>query len=113
MTHPDLKTASLSSSEHSRSFLVGSRRSVVRVDAAARGMGTFLPGWWGSRHAGAQSGKPSERHVGYVLSGHFVIEDSSGCQQTVGPGEAFEVGPRHDAWVVGDTPCVALDFTSI
>jgi hypothetical protein len=32
---------------------------------------------------------------------------------TVGPGEAFEVGPGHDAWVVGDEPCVALDFEPI
>lgn len=25
-------------------------------------------------------------------------------------GEAFEVAENHEAWIVGDTPCVALDF---
>jgi hypothetical protein len=25
-------------------------------------------------------------------------------------GEAFEVGPGHDDWIVGDEPCVGLDF---
>lgn len=29
---------------------------------------------------------------------------------TIGPGDAFEVKPGHDAWVLGDETCVALDF---
>ena len=29
----------------------------------------------------------------------------------VGPGEAFEVGPGHDARVVGAEMCIALDVT--
>lgn len=28
----------------------------------------------------------------------------------VGPGDAFEVGPAHGAWVIGEEPCIALDF---
>ena len=52
-------------------------------------------------------------HVGYVLSGRMAIRGAQGKEITVGPGEAFEVGPRHDAWVVGDEPCVALDFEHV
>jgi len=26
------------------------------------------------------------------------------------PGDGHVVGPGHDAWVVGDEPCVTLDF---
>jgi len=40
----------------------------------------------------------------------MVIQDASGTRQEIGPGEAFEVTPGHDAWVVGDVPCIALDF---
>jgi hypothetical protein len=43
----------------------------------------------------------------------MVIQDSSGHERQVGPGEAFEVSPGHDAWVMGDVPCVALDFAHI
>jgi hypothetical protein len=35
---------------------------------------------------------------------------ASGGEFEVGPGDFFEVGPNHDAWVLGDQPCVALDF---
>ncbi len=38
------------------------------------------------------------------------IQSADGQETVVHPGEAFEVGAGHDAWVVGDTPCVALDF---
>ena len=109
----NIKVGDLSSSEQSGSFLDGSHRSVVQLRSAVIGSGTYLPGWKWSLHVGAQSGKPSENHVGYVVSGHMTIQDSNGNEQKVGPGEAFEVSPGHDAWVVGDVPCIALDFADI
>lgn len=51
--------------------------------------------------------------LGYILSGIMTIKDTSGIETEVGPAEAFEVGPGHDAWVVGDESCVALDFIPI
>ncbi|MEU8800381.1 hypothetical protein [Spirillospora sp. NPDC048819] len=33
-----------------------------------------------------------------------------GSEGEVGPGDVFVVAPGHDAWVIGDEPCVALDF---
>lgn len=38
-----------------------------------------------------------------------MVRDSDGNENLVHAGEAFEVAENHDAWVVGDTPCVALD----
>ncbi len=107
----NITTGLLSSFEDSHVFPDGSQRSVVRLPTAVVGLGTYLPGWKWSVHA--QTGKSSERHVGYVISGRFTIEDSNGIRQQVGPGEAFEVGPGHDAWVMGETPCVALDFAPL
>lgn len=27
----------------------------------------------------------------------------------MGPGDVFVIEPGHDAWTVGDEPCIALD----
>jgi hypothetical protein len=100
-------------SDNARIFIDGSSRSSVLLRSCAVGLGAYNPGWKWSSHAGPQTGKPSENHVGYVLSGSMMIKDAAGIETQVGPEEAFEVGPCHDAWVVGDEPCVALDFIPI
>jgi redox-sensitive bicupin YhaK (pirin superfamily) len=107
----DIRAGAVSSSAQSQTFPDGSHRSVVSLRSAAIGSGTYLPGWRWSLHVGAQAGRPSDNHIGFVISGHMVIQDSNGNEQQVGPGDAFEVGPGHDAWVVGNVPCIALDFT--
>jgi hypothetical protein len=40
-----------------------------------------------------------------------VMDD--GAEGEAGPGFAFVMPPRHDAWVVGDEPCVFLDSSGI
>ena len=99
--------------ERTRSFLDGSSRSVIELRSAVIGLGTYLPGWIWSLHAGPQTGQPSARHIGYIISGRMNIKDSSGQELSFGPGEAFEVGEGHDAWVEGNEPCVALDFSPV
>ena len=90
-------------------FRDGSTRVAVRFDAGvAIGRGVYEPGWRWSSHAKHDS--PSAEHVGYVLSGRMVVEGADGLLVEVGPGEAFLAAPGHDAWVLGDEPCTALDF---
>jgi len=36
-----------------------------------------------------------------------------GTEQECGPGEALYVPPGHDAWVAGNEPFVAVDFTGM
>ena len=74
------------------------------------GKGQYLPGWRWSVHALSQIGMPSVRHAGYVESGALVVRAADGLETVVRAGDAFEAGPGHDAWVLGDEPCVALDF---
>ena len=100
-------------SEQSRKFLDGSCRSVVQLRSAILGCGTYQPGWQWSEHAGTQTGKPSENHVGYIISGYMIIQAADGHERQIGPGDAFEAGPGHDAWVDGNVPCVALDFAPV
>jgi quercetin dioxygenase-like cupin family protein len=106
----DMIKGSHSQSEHVRKFLDGSVRSAVVLNSAVIGYGTYYPGWKWSLHAGAQTGKASENHIGYILSGRMMVQSASGIEMEVGPGEAFEIGPNSDAWIIGDAPCIALDF---
>ena len=98
-------------SERSWTFLDGSKRTVVILETVAIGKGEYLPGWKWSKHVGAMTGKKSEAHIGYILSGEMIIRAADGKEVHIGPGEAFEAQPNHDAWVVGNTSCTALDFT--
>lgn len=91
-------------------FLDGSLRNSVRLNSSVIGIGTYQPGWRWSLHAGVMTGKTSECHTGFIISGEMMVRDSTGNENLIHAGEAFEVAENHDAWVVGDTPCVALDF---
>jgi quercetin dioxygenase-like cupin family protein len=105
-------TRSLTESENVREFLDGSVRSFETLRNAGIGLGTYQPGWRWSIHAGPQTGNPSQNHIGYVISGHFRVQEANGSEAVVGPGEAFELAAGSDAWVEGEEPCVALDFLS-
>ena len=94
----------------SRVFLDGSRRNEVALGTVAIGRGVYLPGWRWSEHAGPQTDTDSAAHVAYVVSGRMKVRGADGLEVEIGPGAAFKAPPGHDAWVVGDAPCVALDF---
>jgi hypothetical protein len=36
-----------------------------------------------------------------------------GTEREFGPGEVSHIPPGHDAWVVGNEPLVAIDFTGM
>lgn len=36
---------------------------------------------------------------------------NDGTEKEMGAGDVAVIPPGHDAWVVGDTPCVAIDFS--
>ena len=69
---------------------------------------TFQPGWNWTDHV---SSEPCEtRHAGYVLSGRLHIVMTDGQETEIQAGEVVMVEPGHDAWTVGQEPCVFLDF---
>ncbi|MFA6099050.1 MAG: hypothetical protein WCV50_05970 [Patescibacteria group bacterium] len=109
----NIKVKNIASAENQRTFLDGSKRSAITLDSVIIGRGEYLPGWKWSLHAGPQTGKKSAAHIGYIISGQMVVQSPDKQQVTIGPDEAFEIGPGHDAWVIGNEPCVALDFTAL
>jgi mannose-6-phosphate isomerase-like protein (cupin superfamily) len=93
-------------------FLDGSRRGRIALATVVVGRGVYRPGWRWSAHVRPIAGRASEAHVGYIVSGRMVVRAPDGVQVELGPGDAFEAPPGHDAWVVGEEPCVALDFAA-
>ncbi len=73
------------------------------------------PGWRWSKDVKPVVGTSScqHHHQGVVLSGHMQIATDDGARRVIGPGEAFDVPPGHDAWVVGDEPCVTIEFRGV
>jgi uncharacterized cupin superfamily protein len=50
--------------------------------------------------------------VGTVVSGQIHVVHTDGFEIDLRPGDAYVIEPGHDAWVVGDTPCVGFEFDS-
>src|ERR1700722_15434418 len=84
---------------------------IVNADAGPVGRATFEPGWQWSKHVKPIAGTEScqAAHPGYFVSGRMrVVMDSEEIEY--GPGDFAQMAPGHDAWVVGDEPCVVIDW---
>jgi class 3 adenylate cyclase len=75
----------------------------------------YQPGWRWSTDVKPQVGAPScqHHHQGVVLSGQIQFVTDDGARRLCGTGEAFDVPPGHDAWVIGDEPCVTVEFRGV
>jgi len=85
---------------------------VVNVGGQPVLYGTFEPGWRWSEHVKPIAGTDScqATHLMYCLSGRMHVVASDGSEGELGPGDVVLIEPGHDAWVVGDEPCVSVDF---
>ena len=80
-----VEAKTLDEPESERVFLDGSTRGEVQVGRDVVGRGVYRPGWRWSTHVRPLAGAESAAHT-------------------------FSAAPGHDAWVIGNEPCVALDF---
>ncbi|BCJ31878.1 cupin domain-containing protein [Actinocatenispora sera] len=73
---------------------------------------TLQPGWHWAEHIKPVAGTPTcqSHHVGTVLAGQLRVTHPDSGEIEIGPGDAYEILPGHDAWVVGDEPFVGLEF---
>ena len=106
-----LASTSFAATDDVRTFDKG-RMEVVTLGSATVGRATFEPGWKWSECVKPIAGTDSCRvaHLGYVVSGrmHVVMDDGTEGEATA--GDLFDIAPGHDAWIVGDEPCVVVDF---
>jgi quercetin dioxygenase-like cupin family protein len=107
-----MEIKSLDRPDETRPFAAKGQAAVVNIGGAAVLRGTFEPGWRWSEHVKplAKTDSCQAAHAIYVLSGRMGIRMDDDTEGEVGPGDVLFAQPGHDAWTVGDEPCVAVDF---
>ena len=104
---------SIDSPEETRPFQDGKGHlDLVSLQGAPVGRATFEPGWQWSKHVKPIAGTDSceAAHTGYFISGRMKVVMDDGEEMEFGPGDFMRAAPGHDAWVVGDEPCVVIDW---
>jgi quercetin dioxygenase-like cupin family protein len=52
-------------------------------------------------------------HTSYIISGRIKTRMDDGTEIEGGPGNTAVIPPGHNSWVVGDEPCIMIDFTGM
>ncbi|MGW1776539.1 cupin domain-containing protein [Streptomyces sp. NPDC002104] len=88
------------------------RLDLLETEQGLVGRAVFEPGWQWSKHVKPIAGTDSceAPHVGYVVSGRMNIVMDDGEDTEVQAGDFIQIAPGHDAWVLGEEPCVVLDW---
>ncbi len=102
----------MSKPDETRKFPKG-KMKVAKVGDHTLGLASFQRGWRWSKDVKpiAKTDSCRAHHVGYVISGRMqgVLDD--GTKWAIKSGDAVDIPPGHDAWVVGNEPCVMIDIT--
>jgi uncharacterized cupin superfamily protein len=111
----DVEVKSFDSPDETRPFEGKGRADVAVVAGQPVARGTFEPGWKWSMNVKpiAQTDSCEVSHIGYCVSGRMKVQMDNGSEHEIGPGEVAAIPPGHDAEVVGDEPCVWIDFGEI
>jgi quercetin dioxygenase-like cupin family protein len=88
---------------------------VVESGTGMVGRATFEPGWKWSQHVKPIAGTDScqAAHMGFVISGQMTVVMDDGSKADFGPGDVMIAPPGHDAWTVGNDPCVVIDWQGV
>jgi quercetin dioxygenase-like cupin family protein len=106
----------LATPDETRPFEAGSGPlELVATAKGPVGRATFQPGWRWSQHVKpiAKTDSCQADHAGYVVAGRMAIVMDDGARDEFGPGDVMICPPGHDAWVVGDEPCVVIDWAGL
>jgi mannose-6-phosphate isomerase-like protein (cupin superfamily) len=107
-------TRNLNRPDERREFKAHGHLDVINLfDGSTLGRGVFEPGWKWSNDVKpiADTANCTAEHHGYCISGSMVILMDNGDEFRISAGDAFAIPPGHDAWVVGNEPCVLIDFS--
>ena len=108
-----LQRRSFDSPDEVRKFEDGKGQlEFINSESGPVGRATFEPGWKWSEHVKPIVGTDScmVAHTGYLVSGRMKVVMDDGQEQEYGPGDFMMAPPGHDAWIVGDEPCVVIDW---
>jgi class 3 adenylate cyclase len=110
---PQLQRKGFASPDQARTFNHG-KIDVVQLGDVSVGRFLFQPGWRWSADVAPITGTRScqHRHFGYTISGSLHVRLDDGTEMTICPGDAYEIPPGHDAWVLGEEPWHSVEFAS-
>ncbi len=105
------ETRNIDAPDETRTFQAHGHVDVVTLGDFTLGRGTFESGWQWSKDVKPIAGTAScmTRHTGICLSGQMTVRSDDGTEATIGAGDVFVLEPGHDAWTVGEEPCVMFD----
>jgi len=111
---PRLQRKSFEKPDEVRRFTHG-HVDIVHLDETVLGRFFLAPGWRWSTDVKPIAGTPAcqHRHVGYVMSGHLHVVMEDGTEMDLVGGDAYEIPPGHDAWVVGDQPWRSIETGTV
>jgi hypothetical protein len=97
--------------DEAKTFERGKIRT-VKIGGSTIKRASFEPGWRWSESIGSMTNMDScpVHHVGYILSGTLHVKTDDGQEAEFGAGEAYEIQPGHDGWVVGDQTMESVEF---
>lgn len=106
-----LESQNFNAPDETRTFDKGQLDDIT-LGTATVGRATFEPGWRWSECVKPIVGTDSceASHLAYVVSGRMHVAMDDGTESDAGPGDLVNIAPGHDGWVVGNEPCVMLDF---
>jgi len=107
-----LEVKNVGTPDETRPFADRGHADVLNVAGGTVLYGTFEPGWRWSEHVKPIAGTDSCQapHLLYMVSGRMGVRMDDGTEGEAGPGDVVSIAPGHDAWVVGEEACVAVDF---
>jgi hypothetical protein len=108
------ESKSFDSPDEKRTFGHG-HAEIVNLGGSTVGRTVFEPGWrW------SQDVKPIAKtdlcqvdHAGATISGRLHVRMADGKEFEMGPGDVGTIPAGHDAWVVGNEPCVMIDWAGM
>lgn len=110
----EMKKRSLDSPDETRTFDKG-KVEIANFGNLTIGRAVLEPGWSWSECVKpiAKTESCMAPHTQYAISGRMKVVMDDGMETEFGPGDAMIIPPGHNAWVVGDEPFVAVDFTGM
>lgn len=95
--------------------LAGATEDLVEIGDVTVGRVVHPPGWRWSTHAKPLVGGDwcQARHVGVVISGRLAAVLPDGTEVELGPEDVYDIPPAHDGYVVGDEPCVLIEWAGL
>ena len=102
------------SPDETRKFEKG-KVDIASLEAVTIGRAELEPGWSWEKCVKpiAKTNSCEAPHTQYVISGRMKVVMDDGTEEEFGPGDVGIVPPGHNAWVVGDEKCIAIDFTGM